>query len=105
MLASAPPTATGPQLPFTSHQLPHAPPAHEPTDFAATPAAKRARSLRPIFDHLTAASTSLDDILHTLELSKEEAEALLLSQQYQTHRQLRTTLLAQQLQLIAQNHA
>ncbi|HUO06843.1 MAG TPA: hypothetical protein VM008_00795, partial [Phycisphaerae bacterium] len=51
------------------------------------------------------ASSSLDEILKDLDLSKEETEELLASAKYQSHRQLRTQLLAQQLQIIAQDHA
>lgn len=62
-------------------------------------------SVRPLFHDLPNASPQFDDMLATLDLSKEEVESLLQSEKFHTHRALRTRLLAQQLQIIAQDHA
>src|SRR5690349_12038659 len=66
---------------------------------------KNRKSHRPLLETLRNASTNLDEILHDLDLSKDETEALLASQKFHSHRQLRTQLLAEQLQLAAQDHA
>ncbi len=66
---------------------------------------KNPPSLHAFSTALADADTQLDHILTTADLTKEETQAFLASNKYQSHRQLRTALLKEQLQLTAQDHA
>jgi adenine deaminase len=69
------------------------------------PPPRNRKSFHHVADALRQGATHLDDLLHDLDLSLDETQALLASSKFQSHRQLRTALLAQQLQILAQDHA